>query len=58
LQGLKRFREDADLDADYFVVEMAKNLLGPDWLHLRAASQSGRDRTSTRLIDSALASGL
>jgi hypothetical protein len=28
-----RFNDDAaDLDADYIVVEVAKNLLGPDWL--------------------------
>jgi hypothetical protein len=32
LQGLKRFNDDADLDADYIVVEIAKHLLGPEWL--------------------------
>jgi hypothetical protein len=29
LQGLKRFNDDAEMDADYIVVEIAKNLLGP-----------------------------
>src|SRR6201996_8326357 len=32
LQGLKRFNDDAGTDADYIVVEIAKNILGPDWL--------------------------
>lgn len=32
LQGLNRFKDDSDLDADYIVVEIAKNLLGTDWL--------------------------
>ena len=32
LQGLKRYNDDAGIDADYIVVEMARHLLGPDWL--------------------------
>jgi FAD/FMN-containing dehydrogenase/Fe-S oxidoreductase len=46
LQGLKRFRDDADLDADYIVVEIAKNLLGSDWLptYVRQANQGGIER--------------
>ena len=46
LQGLKRFNDDADLDADYIVVEIAKNLLGPDWLpeYVRRANQGGIER--------------
>jgi FAD/FMN-containing dehydrogenase/Fe-S oxidoreductase len=46
LQGLKRFNDDADLDADYIVVEIAKNLLGPDWLpaYVRKANDGGIER--------------
>ena len=32
LQGLSRFDDDAGTHADYVVVEMAKRVLGPDWL--------------------------
>jgi FAD/FMN-containing dehydrogenase/Fe-S oxidoreductase len=46
LQGLKRYNDDADLDADYIVVEIAKNLLGPDWLpaYVRMANEGGIER--------------
>jgi FAD/FMN-containing dehydrogenase/Fe-S oxidoreductase len=46
LQGLKRFNDDADLDADYIVVEIAKNLLGPEWLpaYVRRANTGGIER--------------
>jgi FAD/FMN-containing dehydrogenase/Fe-S oxidoreductase len=46
LQGLKRYNDDADLDADYIVVEIAKNLLGPDWLpeYVRKANEGGIER--------------
>jgi FAD/FMN-containing dehydrogenase/Fe-S oxidoreductase len=46
LQGLKRYNDDADLDADYIVVEIAKNLLGPDWLpdYVRRANEGGIER--------------
>jgi len=32
LQGLKRYNDDADLDAEYIVVEIARHVLGPEWL--------------------------
>jgi FAD/FMN-containing dehydrogenase/Fe-S oxidoreductase len=46
LQGLKRFNDDAEMDADYIVVEIAKNLLGPDWLqdYVRRANTGGIER--------------
>jgi FAD/FMN-containing dehydrogenase/Fe-S oxidoreductase len=46
LQGLKRYNDDAELDADYIVVEIAKNLLGPDWLpkYVQQANQGGIER--------------
>ncbi|MBI5108463.1 MAG: FAD-binding oxidoreductase, partial [Rhodocyclales bacterium] len=46
LQGLSRYENDAGIAADYIVVEMAKTLLGPDWLqnYLRAANAGGIER--------------
>ena len=46
LQGLKRYNDDAELDADYIVVEIAKHLLGPDWLptYVRKANEGGIER--------------
>jgi FAD/FMN-containing dehydrogenase/Fe-S oxidoreductase len=46
LQGLKRYQDDADLDADYIVVEIAKNLLGTDWLpeYVKRANHGGIER--------------
>ena len=46
LQGLKRYNDDAELDADYIVVEIAKHLLGPDWLptYVRNANEGGIER--------------
>jgi Fe-S oxidoreductase len=32
LQGLQRYREDASIDADYIVVEIAKHILGDNWM--------------------------
>jgi len=32
LQGLKRYNADADVDAEYIVVEIARHILGPDWM--------------------------
>jgi Fe-S oxidoreductase len=32
MQGLKRYNDDADIDADYIVVEMARRVLGEDWM--------------------------
>jgi Fe-S oxidoreductase len=46
LQGLKRFNDDAVLDADYIVVELAKNLLGENWLvqYVERANAGGIER--------------
>jgi Fe-S oxidoreductase len=46
LQGLKRYNDDTDTDADYIVVEVAKNLLGPDWLpqYVQRANTGGIER--------------
>src|SRR5882757_6131215 len=46
LQGLKRYNDDADIDADYIVVEIAKHLLGSDWLpaYVRKANEGGIER--------------
>ena len=43
---LARYQDDVQLDADYIVVEIAKYLLGPDWLptYVRAANQGGIER--------------
>ena len=46
LQGLARYQDDVNLDADYIVVEIAKHTLGSDWLptYIRAANQGGIER--------------
>jgi FAD/FMN-containing dehydrogenase/Fe-S oxidoreductase len=46
LQGLKRYNDDAELDADYIVVEVARHLLGPDWLpeYVAKANRGGIER--------------
>ena len=46
LQGLARYKDDVELDADYIVVEIAKYTLGADWLpsYVRAANQGGIER--------------
>jgi len=46
LQGLSRFDDDAGTHADYIVVEMAKRLLGPDWLprYVARANAGGIER--------------
>jgi FAD/FMN-containing dehydrogenase/Fe-S oxidoreductase len=46
LQGLARYADDADLDADYIVVEIARNLLGEDWMaeYVRRANEGGIER--------------
>ncbi|HSQ04687.1 MAG TPA: DUF3400 domain-containing protein, partial [Burkholderiales bacterium] len=46
LQGLARFRDDAGTDADYIVVEMAKHLLGRDWMadYVAKANRGGIER--------------
>ena len=32
LQGLARYRDDANVDADYIVVEIARHVLGVNWM--------------------------
>jgi Fe-S oxidoreductase len=46
LQGLKRYNDDADIDADYIVVEMARHLLGADWFeqYVARANAGGIER--------------
>ena len=46
LQGLSRFDGDASTTADYIVVEMAKHLLGPDWMadYVAKANRGGIER--------------
>jgi FAD/FMN-containing dehydrogenase/heterodisulfide reductase subunit C len=46
LQGLARFRDDATVDADYIVVEIARNVLGADWLprYVERANRGGIER--------------
>jgi len=46
LQGLERYRDDADVEADYIVVEMAKRLLGDTWMekYVAAANSGGIER--------------
>jgi FAD/FMN-containing dehydrogenase/Fe-S oxidoreductase len=46
LQGLKRYNDDAELDADYIVVEIAQHLLGENWLanYVRNANDGGIER--------------
>ncbi|MEW6512738.1 MAG: DUF3683 domain-containing protein [Pseudomonadota bacterium] len=46
LQGLSRYREDAAIEADYIVVELARHILGEDWLdrYVNAANAGGIER--------------
>ena len=49
LQGLNRYRDDLNsglLEADYIVVEMAREILGDDWLqtYVATANQGGIER--------------
>jgi FAD/FMN-containing dehydrogenase/Fe-S oxidoreductase len=46
LQGLARYRDDADVDADYVVVEIARHVLGPDWLaqYVERTNRGGIER--------------
>jgi hypothetical protein len=43
---LSRFDDDAGTTADYIVVEMAKRILGPDWLpaYVARANAGGIER--------------
>ena len=46
LQGLARYKDDAGTDADYIVVEIAKHVLGPDWMpeYVAKATHGGIER--------------
>ena len=46
LQGLSRYHDDANADADYIVVEMAKAVLGDNWMadYVAKASHGGVER--------------
>ena len=46
LQGLSRFDGDSATTADYIVVEMARHILGPDWMaeYVASASRGGIER--------------
>lgn len=46
LQGLSRFDADSDTTADYIVVEMARKILGENWLvdFVQVANQGGIER--------------
>jgi Fe-S oxidoreductase len=46
LQGLSRYNEDSGTTADYIVVEMARHLLGEDWLqdYVAKANNGGIER--------------
>jgi len=46
LQGLARYNEDADTEADYIVVEMARRLLGENWMaeYVAKANAGGIER--------------
>ena len=46
LQGLKRYNDDADVDADYIVVELARHLLGSRWMpsYVAQANAGGIER--------------
>jgi FAD/FMN-containing dehydrogenase/Fe-S oxidoreductase len=46
LQGLMRYNDDADIDADYIVIEMARHLLGADWFerYVEKANAGGIER--------------
>ena len=46
LQGLSRYDDDAGTSADYIVVEMARTLLGPEWMaeYVAKANRGGIER--------------
>ena len=46
LQGLARFTPDSGVEADYIVVEMARHLLGADWMenYVARANSGGIER--------------
>jgi Fe-S oxidoreductase len=46
LQGLSRYRDDAGVQADYIVVEIAKHVLGENWMaeYVVKANRGGIER--------------
>jgi len=46
LQGLHRYREDVNIEAEYIVVELARSILGADWQekYVSAANSGGIER--------------
>ena len=46
LQGLARYGDDAAIEADYIVVEVARHVLGADWMaeYVRTANNGGIER--------------
>jgi Fe-S oxidoreductase len=46
LQGLSRFEETSELQADYLVVELARHLLGANWMadYVARANDGGIER--------------
>ena len=46
LQGLARFNDDANTTADYIVVEMARRILGENWMedYVQKANAGGIER--------------
>jgi len=46
LQGLKRYNDDSGTEADYIVVEIARHILGENWLvdYVHRANQGGIER--------------
>ena len=46
LQGLSRYEEDAEIKAEYIVVEMARHILGENWLenYVETANNGGIER--------------
>ncbi|CAG4894152.1 DUF3683 domain-containing protein [Paraburkholderia saeva] len=46
LQGLSRYNEDSGTEADYIVVEMARHVLGEDWMadYVQRANNGGIER--------------
>jgi Fe-S oxidoreductase len=46
LQGLSRYNEDANIEADYIVVEIARHVLGENWMadYVQKANNGGIER--------------
>ena len=47
LQGLSRYADDNDMPADYIVIEMAKHILGENWLDefVKKANNGGVEKS-------------